>query len=151
MQQPETGNAVAGLPVFSEDTGFLHAPVASFGAPFGCGTISVCVRKRADCVRSVGEQGSVGCMDLPSHSGLPNPSCHGDGGESALALRCLSLHCSCCFQQLSHSFAAVDDGVVDVAAVVSLVTSPAGYPVLRWILQPLHYLLQQWMWHCGYV
>lgn len=137
--------------MFFEDKGFHCAPVASFEAPFGCGVVFECVRKRADCVRSVEEQENVGCMDLPSHSGLLSLSCHGDGGGSALAQQCLSLHCSCCFQQLYHFFAAVDDGVVDAVAVVSLVTSPAGYPVRRWILQPLHYLHQLWLWHCGYV
>lgn len=118
MQQPETEDAVAGLPAFSGDKGFRDAPATSFEAPFGCGTVSVHVRKRADRARSAEERGRVGCMDLPSRSGLQNLSCHGDGGEGALARRCLSLHCSCCFQQLSHSFAA-DGGVVDAAAVVS--------------------------------
>ena len=119
MQQLETGNVAAGLLAFSEDKEFQHAPVASFGAPFGCVMESVCVRKRAECVRSVGEQESVGCMDLPSHSGLLSLSCHGDGGGSALVQRCLSPHCSCYFQQLFRSLAAVDDGVVEFAAVVS--------------------------------
>lgn len=119
MRQPGTGNAVAGPLVFSEGMGFQHAPVTSSGAPFGHGTASVCVRKCAGCVKSVGEQGSVGCMDLPSRSGLPNPSCHGDGGGGALAQHCLSPHRSCCFQQLSHFVAAVDDGAADVAAAAS--------------------------------
>lgn len=125
--------------------------MASSGAPFECGTVSARVKTHADCVRNVGDQGSVGCKDRPSHSELPSLGCHGDGGGSALVQRCLSLHCSCCFQQPSRSVAAVDDGAVDVVAAVSLVTSPAGSPALRWTLQTLHYLLQQWMWHCGYV
>lgn len=141
--------------MFSERKGFLHAPVASFGDPFGCGTVSVSVRTRVDYVTSVGEQGSVVCMGHPAHSELPSLSCHGDGGGNALVQHCLALHCSCCFQQISRSFAAVvavDDGVVvDVVAVVSLVTSPADFRALGWTLQTLHYLLQQRMWHCGYV
>lgn len=137
--------------MFSEDKGFQRAPVASFGAPFGCGTVSVCVRTHADYVRSAEELRSVACMDHPGRSGLLSLGCHGDGGGSALVQHCLSLRCSCCFQQTSRFFAAVDDGVVDVVAVVSLVTSPAGSPVLRWTLQTPRYLLQQQMWHCGYV
>ena len=138
--------------MFSEDKGFQLAPVASFGAPFGCGVVSEHVRTHVDCVRSVEEQGSAGCMDHPSHSGQLNLGCHGDGGGSALVQHCLSLHCSCCFQQPSHSFAAVvDDGAADAAVVVSSVTSPTGFPAPRWTLQTLHYPLQQWLWHCGYV
>lgn len=137
--------------MFSEHKGFPHAPVASFGVPFGCGTVSVSVRTFADYVMSVGEQGSVVCMGHPAHSEQPSLSYHGDGGGNALVQSCLALRCSCCFQQTSHSFAAAaDDGVVDVVAV-SLVTSPADFPALRWTLQTLHYLLQQRMWHCEYV
>lgn len=127
--------------MFSEGKGSQRDLAVSFGAPFECGGVSDCARKRAGCVRSVEEQGSVGCMDLPSHSGLQSPSCHGDGGGSVLARRCLSLHCSCCFQQLCHSSAAAT-AVGDGVDVVSLVTSPADYPVLRWIPLPLRYLLQ---------
>lgn len=71
-------------------------------------------------------------MGHPGHSGQQSPSYRGDGGGSALVQHCLSHHCSCCLQQTSHSFAAaVDDGVADVVAVVSSVTSPAGCPALR--------------------
>lgn len=145
MQQPEIGNAVAGLPVFSEDKGFQHAPVASSEAPFGCGMVSVSVRTHVVYARSVGGQESVGCKGHHAHSGLLSLGCHGDGDENALVQHCLSLHCFCCFQQTSHSFAAVvavDDGVVDVVAV-SLVTSPAGCRALRSTLQILHFLRRQ--------
>lgn len=54
MRQLETENAVVGSQVFSVDKGFLHAPVASSGAPFGCVVVSVSVRTHAGCVRSVG-------------------------------------------------------------------------------------------------
>lgn len=130
--------------MFSEGKGFQHDLVASFEDPFECGGVSDCVRKRAGYVRSVGEQGSVGCMDLPSHSGLLSLSCHGDGGGSGLARHCLSLRCSCCFQQLCHSSAAVA-AVGDGVGVVFLATSPADYPGLRWTPLPLHYLLQLWL------
>lgn len=151
-QHLETGNAVAGLQVFSEDKLFQHVPVASSGAPFGCGRVSASVRTRVVYVTSVGRQGSVGCKGHPDHSELLSLGCHGDGGGSAPVQHCLYLHCFCCFQQTSHSFVAVDDGVVvDVAAVVSLVTSPAGCPALRLTLQTLRFLLQLQMWHCGYV
>lgn len=136
--------------MFSEERGFQRGLAVSFEAPFGCGGVSDCVRKRAGCVRSVGEQGSVGCMDPPSHSGLLSLSCHGDGGGSVLARCCLSLRCSCCFQQLCHSSAAVA-AVGDGVDVVSLVTSPADYPFLRWIPLPLRSLLQLWLWRCVYV
>lgn len=152
-QQLETGNAAVGSQVFSVDKGFLHAPVASSGAPFGCVVVSASVRTHVECVRSAGERGSAECMGRPGHSGLRSLSYHGDGGGSVLVQRCLSHRCSCCFPRSARSFAAaaVDGGVVDVAAVVSSVTSPAGYPALRWTLQNLHFLLQQWLWHCGYV
>lgn len=140
----EPGNAVAGLRVFSEGRGFQPDLVVSFEAPFECVGVSDCVRKRAGYVRSVGEQGSVGCMDLPSHSGLLSLSCHGDGGGSVLAQHCLSLHCFCCFQQLCRSSAAVA-AVGDGVDVVFSATSPADYPVLRWIPLPLHCLLQLWL------
>lgn len=130
--------------MFSEGRGFRPDLAVSSEAPFECGGVSDCVRKHAGCVRRVGEQGSVGCTDLPSHSGLLSLSCHGDGGGSVLAQHCLSLHCSCCFQQLCHSSAAVA-AVGDGVGVVSLVTSPADYLVLRWIPLPLHYLLQLWL------
>lgn len=127
-------------------------PAVSSGAPFGCGTVSVSVMTRADCARNAGQQESVGCMGHLAHNGLPILGCHGDGGEGALAQSFLSLHCSCCFQQTSHSSAAaaVGDGV-DVVAVVSLETSPAGSQALKWTQQTLHFQLQLMTWHCGYV
>lgn len=138
--------------MFSEDRGFLHALVASFGAPSGCEVESASVRTRVDCVKSVEEQGSAECMGHHDHNAQQSQGCHGDGGGSALVQHCLCHHCFCCCQQISHSFAAVvaaDDGAADAAAV-SLVSSPAGCPALIWNLQKLHFLLQQWMWHCGY-
>lgn len=127
--------------------------MASSGAPFGCGMVSGSVRTRADCERSVGLQGSVACMGHPVRNGQLIRGCHGDGDGSAPAQHFLSLHCSCRFQQTSHSFAvaAVGDGVVDAVVVVSLMTSPAGSPALRWNPQTLHYLLQLRMWHYGCV
>lgn len=130
--------------MFSEGMGFQHDLVVSSEAPFECGGVSDCVRKHAGCVRSVGEQESVGCMDLPCHSGLLSLSCHGDGDGSVLARRCLSPHCSCCFQQLCHSSAAVA-AVGDGVDAVSLATSPADYPVLRWIPLLLYYPRQLWL------
>lgn len=135
--------------MFSEDKGFLHAPVVSFGAPFESEVVSVSVRTHADCVRSVEEQVSADCMGHHGHNEQLRLSCHGDGGGSALVQHCLFHHYSYCLQQASHFFAVVDDGAVDV--VVSLVTFQAGCPALRWTLQNLHFLLLQWMWHCEYV
>lgn len=129
--------------MFSEDRGFQHALVVSFGVPFGCEKVSVSVRAHAENVRCVVELGSAGSMDHPAHNGLLSLGCHGDGGGSALVQYCLSLRCSCCCQQISHSFAAVvavDDGVVD--AVAFLETSLTGCPALRWTLQTLYYQLQ---------
>lgn len=105
--------------------------MASSGAPFGCGTVSVSVRTRADCVTSAGQQGNVGCKGHLAHNGLLILGCHGDGGEGALAQHCLSLHCSCCFQQAFHSSAAAVGDGVDAVAVVSLETSPAGSQALK--------------------
>lgn len=119
--------------MFSAGKEFLYAPVASSGAPFECVVVSASGRTHAGCVRSVGQRGSAGSMGRPGHSGQRSPSCRGDGGGSALVQHCLSHRCSCCFPQTSRSFAAaaVGDGVADVAAVVSSVTSPAGCPALR--------------------
>lgn len=152
-QQLGTGNAVAGLREFSEDTLFPHVPVASSGAPFGCGRVSASVRTRVVCVMNAGRQGGVGCKGLPDHSELLSLGCHGDVGGSAPVQHCLSLHCFCCFPRTSRSFVAaavvvVDDGVVvvvvvGVAAVVSSVTSPTGFPALRLTLQTLRFLLQR--------
>lgn len=137
--------------MFSENKGFLGALEASFGVPFECGMVSESVRTHVDYVRSVEQQGNVGCMGHSSHNGLRSLGCHGDAGGNALVQHCLSLHCSGCFQQIYHFFAAAAVVAVDGGVVVSLMTSPAGCRGLRLYPQTLHYLLLQWMWHCGYV
>lgn len=109
-------NAVVVALVFSEDKGFLHAPVASSGAPFGSVVASENVRTHADYVTSAVEQGDAGYMGHPGHSGRQNLNCHGDGGGSAPVQYSLFHHCSCYCQQTSHFFAAVDDDVVDAVA-----------------------------------
>lgn len=135
----ETGNAAAELQVFFEDKGFQHAPAISSGAPFGCERKAVSARKRADCVRCAEEQASAESRGPHGHSGLQSLGSRGDEGGNAPAHCCLSLHCSCCCQQTSHSSAAaVGDGVVAVG-VVSSVTSLTVCLALRLTPQTLYY------------
>lgn len=128
-RQPETENAAAGAPVFSEDMGSLCAPVASSEAPFECEVASASVRTRVGYVMSAEEQGSAGSMGHPDHSEQQSQGCHGDGGGNVPVPCCFSHHCFCCPQQICHFFVAVDGGAVDAA--VSLVTSLAGSPAQK--------------------
>lgn len=134
---------MVGLQVFFWDRGFQHALVISFGDPFG-NEEAESVRRHADCERCAGEQGNVGSRGHHGHSELLSSGSHGDVGGSAPAHYYLSLHCSCCCPQISHSSVVAVAVVGDGAVVAFLETFPIVCPTLRWKIRTLHFLHHHW-------